>query len=312
MPISMLTFLSTFLFAILFILTNHSASPTANANNKYIKSSEESILHSETNNVIQNHSLWDSILKDNVYPNKYLYGVKLNAVDYVSLRRDPRFPQYLNMLANWDMTSVKTIEDELALYINAYNAWTIYIVTDNPCKIQFGRFCYPIKSVRDVGTGSSTTVWDLKIAVLGTTRISLNDIEAHLRKLNYPQIHACIVSACISCSDLQIGAYLPEIIYNQMDESMRNFLNNPTKGYSLDEKKNRLTLSQIFEWYTSDFIHSLASNGTQLIDFIIQYAPSSDQAYLIAHRNDFVSLPPGPSNVTFMSFNWRLNQLESL
>jgi hypothetical protein len=121
----------------------------------------------------------------------------------------------------------------------------------------------------------------LKIAVLGTTRISLNDIEAHLRKLNYPQIHACIVSASVSCSDLQIGAYFPEIIYNQMDESMINFLNNPTKGYSLDEKKNRLSLSQIFEWYTSDFIHSLASNGTQLIDFIIQYAPSSMFYYLM-------------------------------
>jgi hypothetical protein len=251
-----------------------------------------------------NHTLWDSILKDIVHESKLLNGVTLNVVDYVKLRRDERFAQYLNLLANWDLKTVLTIEEELALYINAYNAWSMQIVASNPCKIQFGRFCYPVKSIRDVGF-LHKKVWDLHLVVVAGNKTSLNDIEKHLISMGYPQIHSCLVDASISCPNIHKEAFFPDTIHEQLDRHMRVFLNNPTKGLSLNKDKRSLSLSKIFSWNVNDFINN--NNTTHIIDYIIPYAPVDDQGYLLANRDYFID----SKNINFMNYDWRLNQLIS-
>ena len=44
------------------------------------------------------------------------------------------------------------------------------------------------------------------------------------------RLHACIVCASISCPNVRLRAYQPEILRTQMDDNMRDFLANPKKG----------------------------------------------------------------------------------
>ena len=60
-----------------------------------------------------------------------------------------------------------------------------------------------------------------------------------------PLLHACIVCASVSCPDVAPKAYKPETLQADMEENMRLFLQNPTKGLSLDKEAGVITLSKV-------------------------------------------------------------------
>lgn len=76
-----------------------------------------------------------------------------------------------------------------------------------------------------------------------------------------PLLHACIVCASVSCPDVAPKAYKPETLQADMEENMRLFLQNPTKGLSLDKAAGVITLSKVCMQYavaalcTTDHIH---------------------------------------------------------
>ncbi len=83
--------------------------------------------------------------------------VKNGLVDYKNLRYDNRLYEFINSLKITNPSDFKTKEEKLAFWINAYNAYTLYIICKN----------YPVESINDLSTGGKiigyllgATVWD--------------------------------------------------------------------------------------------------------------------------------------------------------
>ncbi len=225
---------------------------------------------------------WDSLLKKYVAP-KTIDGVPLNAVDYKKLAKDPEYKKLIKELEAASLSELKTPKEKLVFWINAYNVMAAKMVVDH----------YPVKSIKDASSFFSS-VWKKEVGkVAGKTR-TLNEIEHEiLRKMSEPRIHVAIVCASVSCPDLRTEAYTAEDIDHQLDEQVTSFLANSQKGLRLDEGKNTLYLSSIFDWFDDDFE---AKGG--VINFLAPYAPES-----IREKMKSKSL-----KIKYLDYNWGLNE----
>jgi hypothetical protein len=165
-----------------------------------------------------------------------------------------------------------TREEKLAYYINAYNIYTLKIVTDN----------YPVASIKEI-----KNVWDVKFIPSGSSKLSLGDIEHKiLRKMNEPRIHFAINCASFSCPNLRNEAFLPETLNKQLETASKSFINDATKNI-LSEKS--ISISEIFEWFGDDF----KTTDSTVIDFINKYA---------------VIKISKSASIKFVKYNWSLNK----
>lgn len=243
-----------------------------------------------------NHTLWDKVLKKYIISSKF-EDVNLNLVDYTSIRKDQDFKEYIKVLENWNLDNI-TFYEKQALLINAYNAFTIKIIADFPCKIKFGKYCWPVQSIWDLGTigGYKNSIWNYKVGKIGGVEYTLDEIEkVNLLNItdNKPGVHYSLVCGSVSCPNLRKEAYESEKLKQQFQEQSEIFLNDSTKGYKLDKEKNIIYLSKLFSWYSKDFIKG---NGT-VIDYLIENNKDSD--YL---RENMKLI-----KIEFMNYNWKLN-----
>ena len=226
---------------------------------------------------------WDALLKKYV-ASKTIDGVMLNAVDYKNVAKDPAYRKLLKELESASVSTLKTKEEKLTFWINAYNVMAVKMVLDH----------YPVNSIKDAGS-FFTSVWKKPVGKVGGQTRTLNEIEHEvLRKLGEPRIHVAIVCASVSCPDLRKEAYTVKDLDNQLDDQMRQFLANDQKGLRVDKGEQRVYLSSIFKWFDEDF----ESKGG-VINYITPFAPESVQAIL--HGKSL--------NVSYMDYNWRLNEL---
>lgn len=162
-------------------------------------------------------------------------------------------------------------EEKLAYYINAYNIYTLKIVTDN----------YPLKSIKDI-----PNVWDKKFIPSGKEKISLGDVEHKiLRKMNEPRIHFAINCASFSCPNLLNEAYLPETLDKQLAKVTKSFINDKTKN---SITASEIKISEIFNWFGGDF----KTKKTSFIDFINKYSTVKIDK---------------KAKVKYLDYNWSLN-----
>ncbi len=177
-------------------------------------------------------------------------------VDYRALRSDPDFVRSVLLIGDARLPDGASRDERLAYYINAYNILAMKVVADN----------WPVKSIRDVG-GFLQPVWKLPAGRVGGRTVSLDDIEhSELRPLGDPRIHFAIVCASRSCPDLRREPYSGLRLSAQLDDQVRRFLANPSKG--LDIRLNAVRASRIFAWFEEDF----ASSGGPM-GFIQRYRP---------------------------------------
>ncbi|RAP37744.1 DUF547 domain-containing protein [Candidatus Marinamargulisbacteria bacterium SCGC AAA071-K20] len=219
---------------------------------------------------------WNSLLKEYVHKGT-VSGIKTTLVDYKKLKEDNRFESLITKLESFDIKSLDTTTDKLAFWINVYNISCIKVVLEN----------YPVKSIKDIGSLLST-VWNSSLIKVGNLNFSLYEIEHHiLRELKDPRIHAAIVCASLSCPDLKPYAYAPTAISKQLDKSLKDFLNNTTKGLKKDRKNKVVTISKIFKWFKKDFKRS---GG---VEYVI--------ATHIKVRNS------KEYKLSYLTYNWNLN-----
>ena len=210
------------------------------------------------------HSKWDFQLKKYVSENGVVnYKKWLNQIEDLK--------SYIQILRKYIPNENWTNKELLSYWINAYNALIVLLILEN----------YPITSIKDIPDR-----WDKKIFEVGSISYSLSNIEHDiLRKLNDPRIHFAINCASKSCPKLLNKAYQINKLNEQLDSSSRSFILDSTKNIIT---YNKLKLSKIFLWYSSDF-----GQKKDKLEFIKK------------HSNTDISSSP---KINYMPYNWSLNE----
>ncbi len=224
-------------------------------------------LHAE----IDHHS-WDQLL------HKYVDDAGLVDYEGVQSQRD-LLDAYLTSLADIDPTGLDS-KEQLALWINAYNACVLKGVLDHPGMI----------SVQDVKGFFDKVRYPVVRASL-----TLNQIEERGRALGDWRIHMAVVCASSSCPSLRHEAYAPARLEEQLTEQAKRFLADETRGLRLDG--NTLWLSKIFKWYAKDFVPTGRPSAATLMQVLAPYAPPP--AVQAAEQ-------PGVT-LQFFEYDWSLN-----
>ncbi len=222
------------------------------------------------------HVAWDKLLKKHVKSG--------GLVDYKGFKANSaELQRYLDLLdANKPDESEWSREEQLAYWINAYNAFTIKLIVDN----------YPVKSIKDLNPVLSIptvrSIWSKKLFRIGGELISLDEIEHGIlrKKFEEPRIHFAINCASFSCPVLRAEAYFSEKINEQLEEQTVLFLNDPTRNIITTDNPK---VSKIFSWFKKDF----KKNGT-VIDFLNQYVKD-------------VKVDRG-ADLDYLDYDWKLNE----
>lgn len=182
--------------------------------------------------------------------------------------------------------AIAQVEDQLATWINLYNALTIAQVLEH----------YPIRSIQPKILGVTNWIgffcfFMKPVYWFNGHSLSLNTIEHQiLRKhIRDPRIHFALVCASRGCPLLRAEAYRPERVQTQLDEDAFRFINNPTKVH-YDSEHQILYCSKIFRWYRKDFL--MESNS--LKDYIQKYWKGEPISSSSTQRG--------------LPYDWKLNQ----
>ncbi|NND33591.1 MAG: DUF547 domain-containing protein [Saprospiraceae bacterium] len=218
------------------------------------------------------HEIWSGLLSKHVDDAGW--------IDYPGFQSDSlTLNQYLDLLRaghpndkNW------TRDEQLAYWINAYNAFTVKLIIDH----------YPLESIKEIKNGIPfvNTVWDIKFINIEGHEYDLNNIEHGIirKQFNEARIHFAVNCASVSCPKLSNEAYEAGRLDDQLTSAAKSFLADPMRNQVSDFK-----VSSIFSWFRGDFKDQ---SGT-LVKFINQYAPTPI---------------PEDANLDFLEYNWQLNE----
>ena len=201
-------------------------------------------------------------------------------IDYGGIAGDRLFSDYLRQLDGVDPNSLFSREHRLAFWINAYNAFAIKGILDgySPMTL-FGRYRYFIARGYQVG-GETINLYDLEQKVL-------------IPDFREPRIHFAIVCASRSCPKLQSWVYSTDKLDQQLEESAKGFVNDPTRN-QFDRQQKLARLSMIFHWFREDF----EAHSGSLLNYVKRYVADPDLA------RDLEAIP---YKVEFLEYDWRLN-----
>ena len=199
--------------------------------------------------------------------------VKNGRVAYKDIKANPATLNELVSMAEGISVSTSDAKTYQAFWINGYNISVIKGIVDN----------YPLKSPLDKAGFFDKTKYNI-----GGTSITLNDIENKKLRAKFSKearFHFVLVCAGLGCPPIISNAYMPNTLDAQLEKQTKLALNNPK---FVRVNKNKVGLSQIFEWYTGDF----TQGGKSLIDYVNQY------------RKEPL---PAKGKVSYYSYDWTLN-----
>ena len=214
------------------------------------------------------HQPLDEVLRANVVDGQ---------VDYPGIAADPRFNEYVERLKS--EPAVNGGEEELAYWINAYNALAIKGILDGRSPGSFfGRIGYFKNAKYSVG-GKEINLYDLERDVI----IPIGE----------PRIHFAINCASASCPKLLSEAYSANQLEQQLETTTTQFINDPTRN-RFDKEKKVAHISKIFDWFNEDF----------------EKHSGSVQAYLAQYVDDPAlaeELQNGRYKIKYLKYDWSLN-----
>ncbi|PZO42494.1 MAG: DUF547 domain-containing protein [Shackletoniella antarctica] len=217
-------------------------------------------------------------------------------VDYVALQANPEGLKTVvaelaavspEAYAAWDEPT------QIAFLINAYNALTLQSIIDqNPLK----------GSIRDI-----VGVWNFRKHTVMGQPLTLDAIEHDILRKDFvePRIHAALVCAALSCPTLSQEPYTGADLDQQLDDQVQQWLDGPY-GLAIDQSANQVAISAIFDWFGDDWKPQYATEDgftgsdkqRATLNFISQYLPPDDQAYLKA----------GNYKLNYLDYDWALNR----
>lgn len=198
------------------------------------------------------HADWTRLLK--AYVKAGSDGI--TRVDYAGLAASTgdrkALDLYIARFAETDL-SAKT-DANFAAWANLYNAATVRHIVER----------YPVKSIRD---GYLVGPWKEVMVRAGRQDVSLDAIEHKiLRKVwGTPEVHYAINCASYSCPNLPPKAWEAGTLKKELDAAARAYVNHP-RGVSVTARG--LTVSEIYNWFETDFGGSKAS----VVEHLLKYA----------------------------------------
>ncbi len=202
-------------------------------------------------------------------------------IDFVDLFRDR---QELDNFAAWIAENspanneelARSVNSKVAFHINAFNALAMHSVLEAQLPRDFNGFYerYRFFSRRGITVGGSTT--------------NLRDYENNvIRKFNEERVHFALNRMVKGSPRLPRTPYTAARIGSELEAATKLFINDPKNVY-IDIEKQTVWVSELFDFYKSDFLRR---------------APSI-ASYINLYRND--PLPEG-YKIRYIDFDWRLN-----
>lgn len=202
------------------------------------------------------HRPWQNFLKEYVKTNTQ--GINLISYKDVTQESRNQLSDYISELQQIPINQYKRA-DQLAFWINLYNAETVKIVLDR----------YPVTSIRRINTSGlfSSGPWGAKSIFVMGVPLSLNDIEHRILRpiWNDPRIHYALSCGSIGCPNLQKTAFTAQNAPELMTQGAQQFINSPR---ALQINNHELYVSKLYEWYKEDF----GGNAQGIIQHLSQYA----------------------------------------
>jgi len=215
-------------------------------------------------------------------------AVKESRVDYdIVAARGAVLDRYLAEVAAVDASAFNDAE-KLALYVNAYNAYTLRTVVD----------ARPLASIMELDVGK---LWDTRRFSVAGEKLTLNQMENdHVRKLADGRAHAVLNCAARGCPPLRAAPFRSVDTDAQLHAASRGWA--ATNAYRVEG--DTLHLSMIFDWYGADFLDKRAEDlpgidgkAEAAVWFLVPYLS----------RADGDRLKGGDLKIAWENYDWRLN-----
>lgn len=201
-------------------------------------------------------------------PSGVRYGAwKSNAADVQALQG------IVDAIATQNVSALGQ-KEQLAFYLNAYNAWIIHEVLEK----------YPTRTIKDA---LFTFFTGKRIKVAGE-EMSFNRLEKDIiiPRFKEPRIHVALNCASQSCPPLLGEPFRADKLEAQFERLAKGFVNSD-RGVRVSSDGKSAELSKIFEWYKNDF-----AAGGGAVAFI--------------NKRRSTPLPEGVK-VAYQEYDWALN-----
>ncbi|MEM1107954.1 MAG: DUF547 domain-containing protein [Planctomycetota bacterium] len=215
---------------------------------------------------------------------------ELTADDYAGL--DGQLDRYLDAIARFGPKSTPeqfpTEADQLAYYLNAYNAVMLRLWLDNGA-----RTASPNDKVQWL-TWFTVNQWQID-----RRPMSLDFLEQRLIRPTFEEarIHGALVCGAIDCAPLLDEPYRGETLEAQLDGIMRQWLNTPSENAIEIRDNGNVYLAKILGWYRDDFRET---GGLPAV--IENYLDDRDP------RKTNVLAAFDEGRIRFQGYDWTINQ----
>ncbi len=204
-------------------------------------------------------------------------SVSNGQVDYKAIKNNPKYFSYLESLKK--KTSFKTKDEELAYWINAYNALVIQsILNGGSPKSFFSRMKF-FKGDKYQVNGMNINLYDLEHKVI--------------LPLGEPRVHFAINCASRSCPKLMAQAYSADNLDEELTLVTKDFINDTMRNH-FDPAMNIASISKIFDWFKADFIKHSGSIEQYIAQFINDDKIAKD-------------VQAGNYKIKYLKYDWSLN-----
>ena len=233
------------------------------------------------------HRDWDALLRRHVHGDR---------VDYDGFRREhATLRRYLGSLR--ERAPVRAA-DEIAFWINAYNAATVDLIVRERTARE-GR----LRSIKDIPAPWSRPRW----RIAGADR-TLDEIEHEIlrKRFREPRIHFALVCASLSCPGLRPEAYRGGFLDAQLDSAARAFVRDPSRN-RFEPSDGRVRISKIFDWYAKDFV------GYATRDEALERRYGPERGAMITYVAHYLDPPVAArlrssnARLEFLPYDWTLN-----
>lgn len=174
--------------------------------------------------------------------------------------------RFIDQLEATDTTAL-TRDQQLAFWINLYNAQTIALILENG----------PVDSIRDISNGPLRLgPWNRADLNVRGQALSLNDIEHRIVRahFNEPRIHYAFNCAALGCPNLKPQAWRAASLERDFNAAEAAYLAHP-RGVAI-QADGRVTASKIFVWFREDF----GATEAEVLDYLIARTPPDKSAAL--------------------------------